>query len=124
MVIISRSLIEAGWAGNQGNGKGEEDGDEHGWNGLHPFMRNSVPQGITPVRNSPHGTFRVARRRKCIAGAALTALAVRLRAWGPCSTRQAAVSTRRRGRLWKVGSSRVDPVEFAGQFSRFERSRI
>jgi hypothetical protein len=57
-------------AGNQGGSESENDDDfDHGWNGLHSFMRNSAPQGITPVRNSPHGAFRVARRRETHCGA-------------------------------------------------------
>jgi hypothetical protein len=43
-------------AGNQGGSESENDDDfDHGWNGLHSFMRNSVPHGITPAKNSPHG---------------------------------------------------------------------
>ena len=46
-------------AGNQGGSESENDDDfDHGWNGLHSFMRNSVPHGITPAKNSPHGVSR------------------------------------------------------------------
>jgi hypothetical protein len=39
-------------AGNQSSDQDEEDGGDHGRDGLHPFMRKSVRKRIAPVKIS------------------------------------------------------------------------